>query len=252
MRKARRGIGIVSAAVLVWALLPVLLNGIVNTGVVASFLAGLFGLAWGFSAPPQGKRKGWRRTMAWILWTAVGLLAALFLVMSTAMVTAALRRPPAAGDSTVLVLGARINGDQPSRMLRNRLDAAVTVLDSNPAARCIVSGGLGAGEQYTEAQVMKRYLVAQGIAPERIYEEGRSTDTHENIAYSLELIRQHGLSERVVIATQEFHQYRAATLARRAGLTEVTAATCLSPPHLLLCYWVRECAAIARLWVWGY
>ncbi len=246
----RRAVGVLSAVVLVWALLPPLVNGIVNVGVVASVIAGVFGLAWGFYTPSGVRQKGWRRALMWVIWITVGIMAAVGVVMSSMMIAAAVKQP--ADNGTVVVLGARIYGERPSRMLRNRLDAAAIYLEDNPQAKCVVSGGLGKGEQYTEAYVMKKYLVERGIDAARIFEEGRSTDTHENIAFSLELIQQNGLDEHLVIATQEFHQYRAATLARRAGVAEVSAASCMSPPHLLLCYWVRECAAIARLWVFGY
>lgn len=63
---------------------------------------------------------------------------------------------------------------------------------------------------------MQKYLVEKGIDPARIYLEDRSTNTHENLENSLQLIRQEGLCDTVVIATQVFHQYRAATLARWA------------------------------------
>ncbi len=246
----RLAVAAVSAAVMAWSLMP-LSSGIVNIGVVVPFAASLLGIAWGLTPPPREKRKGWRRRMTVIAWVCVGLIAALGVVISWFMVAAAVDKP-AGGESTVIVLGARIHGDRPSRMLRERLDVAADYLNENPEAMCIVSGGQGSDEQYTEAHVMKAYLCALGIAPERIFEEGRSTDTHENIDYSLAIIREQGLSERVAIATQEFHQYRAATLARRAGLTDVSAVTTPSPFYLLLCYWVRECAAICRLWLFGY
>lgn len=246
----RLAVAIVSVVVMVWSLMP-LSSRIVNIGVVVPFAASLLGIAWGMTPPPREKRKGWRRKMVAIVWICIGLVAALGVVISSFMIAAAADKP-AGGDSTVIVLGARIHGDRPSRMLRERLDVAVDYLKENPEAKCIVSGGQGADEQYTEAHVMKAYLCEQGIAAERIYEEDRSTDTHENIDYSLAIIREENLSERVAIATQEFHQYRAATLARRAGLTDVSAVTTPSPFYLLLCYWVRECAAICRLWVFGY
>ena len=56
----------------------------------------------------------------------------------------------------------------------------------------------------------------------------------------------------MVIATQEFHQYRAQAFARRAGLTDAGPCTCHTPPYLLLCYWVREFAAISRMLLLGY
>ena len=100
---------------------------------------------------------------------------------------------------------------------------------------------------------MQKYLVEQkGIDPARIRMEDRSTSTYENIQYSMEIIRQEHLSDGVAIATQEFHQYRASSMARQAGASTVGAVTCHSPLHLLLCYWVRECAAICRLWILGY
>jgi uncharacterized SAM-binding protein YcdF (DUF218 family) len=240
----------VSVAVMVWSLLP-LTSGIVNIGVVVPFAASLLGIAWGFSPVSLHKPKGWKRRVMVVAWVCIGLIAALGVVISSFMVAAAVDKP-AGGESTVIVLGARIHGDRPSRMLRERLDVAADYLKENPEAKCIVSGGQGSDEQYTEARVMKTYLCELGIAPERIFEEDRSTDTHQNIDYSLAIIREQGLSERVAIATQEFHQYRAATLARRAGLTDVSAVTTPSPLYLLLCYWVRECAAICRLWIFGY
>lgn len=246
----RLTVGVLSIGVLVWALLP-LTSGIVNVGVVVPVAASLLGIAWGFTRPPLNKPKGWRRRMTVVVWIGIGLIAALGVVISSFMIAAAVDKP-AGGESTVIVLGARIHGDRPSRMLRERLDVAAAYLKKNPEATCIVSGGQGSDEQYTEAHVMKAYLCEQGIAPERIFEEGRSVDTHQNIDYSLAIIREQGLSERVAIATQEFHQYRAATLARRAGLTDVSAVTTPSPIYLLLCYWVRECAAICRLWLFGY
>ena len=99
---------------------------------------------------------------------------------------------------------------------------------------------------------MAEYLWDKGISEGRVLLEECSTSTEENLQFSMELIREKALSTHVVIATQEFHQYRAAVHARRVGASSVGAATCISPWHLMLCYWVRECAAICRLWLLGY
>jgi len=172
-------------------------------------------------------------------------------VMTGLMVCAANKAP--AENATVVVLGSKIHGDQPSRMLRDRLNAAGQYLLENPDANCVVAGGLGPGETYTEAYVMKKYLVEQmGIAPQRIAREDASTNTEENLALALEVIRQQGWSTDVVVATQVFHQYRAGQMALKAGATSVGGAACLTPWHLSLNYWSRECMAICRLWVMGY
>lgn len=249
----RRLCGAVCLLLLIWSLLP-LGSGIVHIGVVLPAVCSILGALWGFGVlrPDEGKGKGWRRWMTAVLLGLVCAVAALGIVLSACMTGAAINRP-AREDATVIVLGALVREDQPSRMLRDRLNAAAVYLDAHPAAMCVVSGGQGEDEDYSEAYVMQKYLVEQkGIDPARIRQEDRSTSTYENIRYSMEIIRREGLCDRVAIATQEFHQYRASVMARQAGASAVGAITCHSPLHLLLCYWVRECAAICRLWILGY
>lgn len=99
---------------------------------------------------------------------------------------------------------------------------------------------------------MRRYLLEKGIAEERVILEDKSTNTAENLRFSRELIQSRGLNERVVIATQEFHQYRAQSFAKQEGLEEAGACTCRTPLYLLGCYWVREFAGICRMLLLGY
>ena len=49
-----------------------------------------------------------------------------------------------------------------------------------------------------------------GIAPERILLEDQSASTEENLAFSAALLREKGLSTDVAIASDNFHQRRAA------------------------------------------
>ena len=243
----RRLAVIFSSVLLVWSLLP-LVNGIFGVGVAVPAVAALLGLGWGLRTPVKEKGKKKAVTVVWI--AAVCLIAALAVTFTALMVAAATKAP--AEDATVIVLGSKIYGDRPSLMLRSRLDAAADWLEAHPAANCVVSGGLGEGETYTEAEVMKNYLVSDhGIAAERIACEDASTDTRENTAFSMAVIEEMGWSRDVAIATQVFHQYRAAANARAAGANSVGGVACISPPHLMLNYWVRECAAICRLWLLG-
>ena len=83
-------------------------------------------------------------------------------------------------------------------MLRDRLSAAADYLKAHPASNCVVSGGQGADENQSEASVMKAFLLTQGIAPERIREEGRSVNTSENLRFSAAIIEREGWSRRTV------------------------------------------------------
>ncbi|MDE6728605.1 MAG: YdcF family protein [Oscillospiraceae bacterium] len=142
----------------------------------------------------------------------------------------------------VIVLGCQVRGEEPSMMLARRLDAAIETLSEYPGAVCVVSGGKGSGEDISEAEAMRRYLVERGISADRVITEDRSTDTRENIRFSAELLQERGI-DRAVIVTNEFHQYRADIYARRNGLT-VGHHSGKTPLYNLLNYTVREWAAL--------
>ena len=64
----------------------------------------------------------------------------------------------------VIVLGAQVRESGPSKALRYRLDRTIDYLEENPDTICIVSGGQGHNEPFSEAQGMADYLQKHGIA----------------------------------------------------------------------------------------
>lgn len=144
----------------------------------------------------------------------------------------------------IVVLGCRVRGEAPSPMLARRLDAALETLSENPDALCVVCGGKGGGENISEAEAMRRYLIERGIPDDRILAEDRSTNTRENITFAAELLKEYGI-DRVVIVTSEFHQYRADVYARRCGLT-AGHHSCKTLTINIANYWVREWAALGK------
>jgi uncharacterized SAM-binding protein YcdF (DUF218 family) len=89
--------------------------------------------------------------------------------------------------------------------------------------------------------------MAMGIAPERIYAEEKSFDTRENLLFAADIIRENGLDTHVVIASDNFHQYRGQLFARQAGL-EAQSAGCFSPWFLGAGYACREVVGILATW----
>ena len=139
----------------------------------------------------------------------------------------------------LIVLGAGVNGTAPSLSMLNRLSAAKANLDAHPACTAIVSGGQGDGESITEAEAMRRWLTSQGVSPERILEEPRSTNTAENLQYSAALIPD-ARSARIAVCSSEYHLYRAGYLGRQLGLELGAVPARTSLPVLRLNYFIRE------------
>ena len=147
----------------------------------------------------------------------------------------------------VVVLGAQVQGDQPSLTLKKRLDLALSYLNDHPQAKVIVSGAQGADEAYTEASVMADYLIERGVDESRVIQEDRARDTRENLEYSRVLAEQHGMdTASVLIITSDFHLCRAKYLARRLGMEPYGLASQTWPEILRVNYLLREVFAFIK------
>ena len=144
----------------------------------------------------------------------------------------------------VIVLGAAVHGDKVTWVLENRLNRAIEFMNAHPDAICVVSGGQGAGETVTEASAMKKYMVGQGIADERVYMEEHATNTMGNFAFSMEIIGDAlGKDARVAFVTTDFHVFRAGAVARAMGYA-VTGIPAEDVWYLRLNNFLRECVGI--------
>ncbi len=114
-----------------------------------------------------------------------------------------------------VVLGAAVRQDgRASRIMGQRLQAALELMERNPQVTVILSGGQGGDEPVSEARCMYDTLVSMGAPAERLLLEEQSTTTRENLLFSRELIEARGGTRRpVALVTSEFHQRRAAYIA---------------------------------------
>lgn len=149
----------------------------------------------------------------------------------------------------VVVLGAQIQGDQPSLTLKKRLDRAYEYLTEHPEASVFVSGGQGPDEQQTEASVMSAYLTARGIDPSRIVEETEASDTRENLLFSAALAEKRSIDTgSVLIITSDFHMPRAKYIAGKLGMTPYGLTSDTWPWILKVNYQLREVFAFVKAW----
>jgi len=127
----------------------------------------------------------------------------------------------------IIVLGAGVYNGVPSMILVSRLNAAYDYMQLNPGVPVIVTGGLGRGEEKTDAEVMARYLISRGIDESLIWIEDKSTNTRENFIFSIDIMTAKGLDVsniKVAVISNEFHLYRAGIIAEKVGLDALTVA----------------------------
>lgn len=153
----------------------------------------------------------------------------------------------------VLVLGAKVNGTEPSQILRQRIHAAHAYLVYHPDAIAILSGGQGSDEGISEAQCMFNELTALGVEPQRLWLEEQATSTWENLNYSLELIEQKTGSrpEKIALVSNEFHLFRATTFAQECGVDSVGIPAWTENRLHFVNYFLREIAGVWYYYILG-
>lgn len=149
----------------------------------------------------------------------------------------------------VIVLGAQVRGNTPSRALVKRLQTARDYLQENPDTKAVLSGGKGDGEHISEAEAMRIFLTEAGISEDRLILEDQSTTTQENLAFTAELI--HSKDAKVGIISNNFHIFRAVRLAEKQGYTKACGIAAPSDPIWQVHYMVREFFAILKEFALG-
>lgn len=156
---------------------------------------------------------------------------------------------PKGGADYIIVLGARVSGTRPTYNLEQRLRVAYRYLSENPDTKAVLSGARGKGEDISEAEAMKNYLVERGIEEGRLLLEDQSYNTDQNLALSREKLASPDAS--VVIVSNRFHIFRAVRIARKKGMTNVQGMGAPVKWYTVPNMYVREGFAVIKYAVCG-
>ena len=178
---------------------------------------------------------------------AVALLLVLALITGVFVYRASLGSPEISCDA-IIVLGAGVNGEEPSLSLWERIQAAYDYLEAHPDCVAVLSGGQGDGEDITEAECMFRELTALGIDPQRLILEEQAESTRENLTYSLALLEGY---ETIGLVSSDYHLCRAGLMGKNLGLSPVGIPAHTTYPHLYVNYFLREIVGIWYYMLFG-
>lgn len=114
---------------------------------------------------------------------------------------------------TIIALGTGpLDETTPSLDMVKRVETAIKLLEENPQAICIFSGGKTAGD-ISEAKMMALIAYSRGIPPQKIFLEEASHSTIENAQRTAQLVR--NLSgKRFILVTRPTHLKRAMSIFR--------------------------------------
>lgn len=117
-----------------------------------------------------------------------------------------------------LVLGcSALKNGNPSKMLRDRLNTAISLYESDKVKKILISGDHT--KTYSEIIAMNKYLVESGINKEDIIVDEKGYSTGE----SLTNYNDNYNDKSVIIVTQKYHLYRALFIANDLELNAIGA-----------------------------
>lgn len=124
----------------------------------------------------------------------------------------------------LVVLGAAQYHGEPSDVLRSRLEQVLGLYQQGLAGHVVTVGGRQTGDEYTEAQASKRWLVERGVPADRIVEVDEGSDTLGSMDAVADLAAERGWRTSLIVS-DPWHLLRAQTMAEDFGLRAWSSAT---------------------------
>lgn len=113
----------------------------------------------------------------------------------------------------ILVLGAGIWNNEPSPMLKDRLDVAINLYNNKKASKIIMSGD-HTKENYDEVNIMKKYAIDKGVKSEDIFMDHAGISTYDSIYRAKNIFK----PDKIIIVTQKYHLYRSLYIAKKLDI----------------------------------
>jgi uncharacterized SAM-binding protein YcdF (DUF218 family) len=129
---------------------------------------------------------------------------------------------------SIVVLGAAQYDGKPSPVLRARLDHGIDLWNHGMGKVLVLTGGKGAGDTTSEADVGRSYARKHGVPDTAILLENRGRTTRESMLGVAELLENRGIKTAILVS-DPFHMLRLSIIGRRFGLTPYTSPTRTSP-----------------------
>lgn len=123
-----------------------------------------------------------------------------------------------------VVLGAAAWDDEPSPVLRERINHSIWLYENGYVNKIIFTGGKGEGDKDAESEVARDYAIKNNVNPEDILIETKSKITEENLKYAYEIAVEQDFNT-FTIVSDPLHMKRAIVMAKNIGMEAYSSPT---------------------------
>ena len=129
-----------------------------------------------------------------------------------------------AHSDAAIVLGAATTDGAVSPVYRERINHGIWLYENRYVDYLILTGGIGKGNEISDAGVAKQYAIDMGVPDQAILIEEKSTITEENLKYAKTIMDDHSL-DTAIIVSDPLHMKRAMLMASDYGIDACSSPT---------------------------
>lgn len=123
-----------------------------------------------------------------------------------------------------VVLGAAAWDNEPSHVLRERVNHSIWLYENGYVDKILFTGGKGERDEFAESEVARDYAIKQKIDSKDILIETKSKITEENLKYAYDIATEENF-ETFTIVSDPLHMKRAMLMAKNTGMKAYSSPT---------------------------
>ena len=123
-----------------------------------------------------------------------------------------------------IILGAATSDGEVSPVYRERINHGIWLYENGYVDCLILTGGIGNGNEISDAFAAKQYAIKKGVPEQVIFIEEKSTITEENLEYAKAIMDEHSL-DTAIIVSDPLHMKRAMLMASDYGIDACSSPT---------------------------
>ena len=123
-----------------------------------------------------------------------------------------------------IILGAATSGEKVSPVYRERINHGIWLFENEYVDYLILTGGVGKGNEKSDAYVAKQYAIEKGVPEQVILIEEKSKITEENLEYAKEIMDAFSM-DTAIIVSDPLHMKRAMLMAKDYGIEACSSPT---------------------------
>ena len=123
-----------------------------------------------------------------------------------------------------IILGAATSDGEVSPVYRERINHGIWLYENGYVDYLILTGGIGKGNEMSDACAAKEYAIKKGVPEQVILIEEKSTITEENLEHAKAIMDEHSL-DTAIIVSDPLHMKRAMLMASDYGIDACSSPT---------------------------